>query len=185
MKGARAALRYAKAILNLAKDSGLEKEVNKDMEFINATISRSEDLERMLKSPVINATDKNIALKALFEGKVNAITLGLFNLLEENKRTVMLQSIAQQYIIIYDYLKSMDTAIVTTAIPLTKDLETQILKKVIELTGNETGIENKIDPKIIGGFILRVGDLQYDASISNNFSELRKEFDNSQYIPKI
>ena len=111
--------------------------------------------------------------------------LGLFNLLEENKRTVMLQSIAQQYIIIYDFLKSLDTAIVTTAIPLTADLEAQILEKVIELTGNKTNIENIIDPKIIGGFILRVGDMQYDASISNNFSELRKEFDNSHYIPKI
>ncbi len=185
MKGARAALRYARAILNLAKDSGLEKEVNKDMEFISGTISGSEDLERMLKSPVIKSAEKNKALHALFGEKVNAITLGLFNLLEENKRTVMLQSIAQQYIIIYDFLKSLDTAIVTTAIPLTADLEAQILEKVIELTGNKTNIENIIDPKIIGGFILRVGDMQYDASISNNFSELRKEFDNSHYIPKI
>ena len=185
MKGAKASLRYAKAILNLAKDSGLEKEVNKDMLFINGTISGSKDLQRMLKSPVIKSVEKNKALNALFSKKINAITLGLFNLLEENKRTDILQSIAQQYTIIYDFLKSMDTAIVTTAVSLTSDLEKQILKKVIELTGHETSIENIIDPKIIGGFILRVGDMQYDASISNNFSELRKEFDNSHYIPKI
>ena len=74
MKGARAALRYARAILNLAKDSGLEKEVNKDMEFISGTISGSEDLERMLKSPVIKSAEKNKALHALFGEKVNAIT---------------------------------------------------------------------------------------------------------------
>ncbi|MDB3914024.1 F0F1 ATP synthase subunit delta, partial [Flavobacteriaceae bacterium] len=44
---------------------------------------------------------------------------------------------------------------------------------------------NSVNPAILGGFILRVGDVQYDASISNHLNELRKEFDNSHYIPKI
>lgn len=185
MKGIRPALRYARAILNLAKDSGLETEVNADMQFISATISESDDLQTMLKSPVIKAADKNKVLQAIFGDKVNAVSLGLFNLLEENKRMVMLQPIPQQYTIIYDYLKSMDTAKVTTAVPLTKDLEEKVLQKVVEITGNKTSIENIVDPSILGGFILRVGDMQYDASISNNLNELRKEFDDSQYIPKI
>lgn len=185
MKGIRPALRYARAILNIAKDSGLETEVNADMQFISATISESDDLQTMLKSPVIKAADKNKVLQAIFNGKVNTVSLGLFNLLEENKRMVMLQPIAQQYTIIYDFLKSMDTAKVTTAVPLTKELEEKVLQKVVEITGNKTSLENTVDPSILGGFILRVGDMQYDASISNHFNELRKEFDDSQYIPKI
>jgi F-type H+-transporting ATPase subunit delta len=185
MKQARTALRYARAILNLAKDSGLESEVKADMQCISGTISESEDLQTMLKSPIIKAADKKNVLNAIFTDKVNTISLGLFNLLEENKRMVILQPIASQYRIIYDHLKNRDIAKVTTAVPLTKELEDKILKKVIELTGNKTSIENTVDPAIIGGFILRVGDMQYDASISNNFNELRKEFDNSQYIPKI
>lgn len=185
MKGARPALRYARAILNLAKESGLETEVNADMQFINATISENDDLQTMLKSPVIKAADKKKVLNAIFTDKVNAVSLGLFNLLEENKRMVMLQPIASQYTIIYDYLKSMNIAKVTTAVALTKEMEEKVLNKVVELTGNKTSIENTVDPSILGGFILRVGDMQYDASISNNFNELRREFDNSQYIPKI
>ena len=185
MKGARPALRYAKAILNLAKESGLETEVNADMQCINETIAANSDLQTMLKSPVIKAADKKKVLNALFADKVNAVSLGLFNLLEENKRMVMLQPIASQYTIIYDYLKNMNLAKVTTAVALTKDMEEKVLKKIVELTGNKTSIENTIDPSILGGFILRVGDMQYDASIANNFNELRREFDNSQYIPKI
>ncbi|WKD85432.1 ATP synthase subunit delta [Polaribacter huanghezhanensis] len=185
MKGARAALRYARAILNLAKESNLEGEVNNDMLLIYETIDHSDDLQTMLKSPIIKSSNKRNVLEALFTGKINALSLGLFHLLDDNKRMVMLGQIAQQYTIIYNFLKLKDTAIVTTAVPLTTDLEAQILKKVIELTGNKTSIENRVDPKIIGGFILRVGDMQYDASLSNNFSELRKEFDNSHYIPKI
>ena len=185
MKGARPALRYAKAVLNLAKESGIESEVNADMQFINATISENDDLQTMLKSPVIKASDKKKVLNAIFTDKVNAVSLGLFNLLEENKRMVMLQPIASQYTIIFDYLKNMNIAKVTTAVALTKEMEEKVLNKVVELTGNKTSIENIIDPSILGGFILRVGDLQYDASISNNFNELRREFDNSHYIPKI
>ena len=185
MKGARPALRYARAILNLAKESGLETEVNADMQFINATISESHDLQTMLKSPVIKAADKKKVLDAIFKDKVNAVSLGLFNLLEENKRMVMLEPIASQYTIIYDYLKNMNIAKVTTAVALTKDMEQKVLDKVVELTGNKTSLENIIDPSILGGFILRVGDMQYDASISNNLNELRREFDDSQYIPKI
>ena len=185
MKGARPALRYAKAILNLAKDTGVETEVNKDMQLIASTISENSDLETMLKSPVIKAVDKKNVLKALFSDKVNNVSLGLFNLLEENKRMIMLEAIAKRYTIIYDYERSMDIAKVTTAVPLTKALEEKVLSKIVELTGNKASIENIVDPKVLGGFILRVGDVQYDASISNHFNELRKEFDNSHYIPKI
>ena len=185
MKGARPALRYAKAILNLAKDTGVETEVNKDMQLIASTISENSDLETMLKSPVIKAVDKKNVLNALFSDKVNNVSLGLFNLLQENKRMIMLEPIAKQYTIIYDYLKSMQIAKVTTAVPLTKDLEEKVLAKIVALTGNKASIENIVDPAVLGGFILRVGDVQYDASISNHFNELRKEFDNSHYIPKI
>ncbi|WP_347173175.1 ATP synthase F1 subunit delta [Polaribacter uvawellassae] len=185
MKGTRPALRYAKAILNIAKESSLESKVNLDMQLIYETISSSDDFQTMLKSPVIKASSKKKVLDALFADKVTSISLGLFNLLEENKRMIMLAPIAQQYTIIYDFLKNMDTAKVTTAVPLTKSLEEKILEKIVELTGNKTSIENKIDPAILGGFILRVGDMQYDASISSNLNEIRKEFDNSQYIPKI
>ncbi|WP_369048806.1 ATP synthase F1 subunit delta [Tenacibaculum sp. UWU-22] len=185
MKGTRAALRYAKAILNLAKEQGLESEVNNDMQLIAATISNSTDLETMLKSPVIKAADKKKVLTALFSDKINAISLSVFNLLQENKRMVMLLPIAKQYTIIYDHLKSIQVAKVTTAVPLNKETEEKIATKIVALTGNKANIENIVDPKIIGGFILRVGDIQYDASISNHFNELRKEFDNSHYISKI
>lgn len=185
MKEARPALRYAKAILNLAKDSGNEALVNDNMKLIVATIAESADLDAMLKSPIIKAADKRKVLAALFGDKVDNIVKGLFNLLEENKRMIMLAPIAKQYSVIYDYHKSMQVAKVTTAVALTKELEDKIQAKIVELTGNNASIENIVNPDILGGFILRVGDVQYDASIANQFNELRREFDNSHYIPKI
>ena len=185
MKNARAAIRYAKALLNLAKDSKEETAVNNDMLFITTTISENEEFEVMLNSPIVKSSDKINVLNALFKEKVNTITLGLFHLLKDNKRIAMLASIAKQYAIIYDFEKHMQMARVTTAVPLTTEIEKQILAKIVTLTGEEANLENLVNPAILGGFILRVGDVQYDASISNYLNELKKEFDNSHYIPKI
>ncbi|SDS49992.1 ATP synthase F1 subcomplex delta subunit [Polaribacter sp. KT25b] len=185
MKDARAAIRYAKAILNLAKDSKEETAVNDDMLFISKTISENDEFEVMLNSPIVKISDKINILNAIFKGKVNNITLGLFHLLQDNKRISMLYSIAKQYAIIYDFDKHMQVAKVTTAVPLTKEIETKVLAKIVTLTGDKANLENEVNPNILGGFILRVGDMQYDASISNYLNELKKEFDNSHYIPKI
>tara|TARA_R100000789_G_C3012371_1_gene151627 strand:+ start:972 stop:1529 length:558 start_codon:yes stop_codon:yes gene_type:complete len=185
MKDARAALRYAKAILNLAKDVKEESAVEKDMQLIVTTISENQEFEVVLDSPIIKATDKMKVLNAMFANKVKNITLGLFNLLLENKRISLLGSIAKQYSILYDYYKHIQVAKVTTAVPITSDIEQQVLAKIEALTGEKANLENEVNPAILGGFILRVGDVQYDASISNYLNELKKEFDNSHYISKI
>jgi F-type H+-transporting ATPase subunit delta len=185
MKDSRAALRYAKAILNLAKDSKIESKVNEDMMLVASTISENTDLEVMLRSPIIKAAAKQNVLNTLFESHVNELTLGVFHLLLENKRLDILYPVAKQYTIIYDYLKNIEIAKVTTAVPITQEIEDEVLAKILKLTGHNATIENHVNPAILGGFILRVGDLQYDASISNHLNKLRKEFDNSHYIPKI
>jgi F-type H+-transporting ATPase subunit delta len=97
----------------------------------------------------------------------------------------MLHSIAKQYAIIYNFDKHMQVAKVTTAVPLTKEIEAKVLAKIVALTGKKANLENVVNESILGGFVLRVGDVQYDASISNYLNELKKEFDNSHYIPKI
>lgn len=185
MNDTRAALRYAKAILNLAKESKSETAVNEDMLLILQTISENSDLEAMLNSPVIKSSNKIEVLNALFGKKISNISLGLFQLLEENKRIGLLKAIAKKYAIIYDFDKHILEAKVTTAVPITDALEKQVLKKIVDLTGDKANLVNEVDPEILGGFILRVGDVQYDASIANHLNQLRKEFDNQDYISKL
>lgn len=185
MKGTRAALRYAKAILNLAKESKKETEVNGSMQAIVETIQGSSELEAVLDSPVIKVEDKIKVLNAVFSETIDQISLGVIGLLGENKRLPLLSEVAKQYSILFDHDKLVDVARVTTAVPLTKALSNKVLAKIKELTGHEATIENVVNPEIIGGFILRVGDIQYDASISSNFNELKRQFDNSHFVAKI
>lgn len=178
MSDSRAALRYAKAIIDLAVENKATEALEKDMQGIVSTIAESNELGEMLTSPVIKAAAKKEALLAIFKG-CHKVTEGTIEMLVDNKRISILNQVATKYLILNEELKGKDIAFVTTAVPLTADLKKKVLAKVSELTGNKVTIENKIDESILGGFVLRVGDLQYDASIANKLSSLKREFTNS------
>ena len=175
MAESRAAIRYAKAVLSLATDNKVTEVVNADMKQISSVIAENSDLGAMLQSPVIRSADKKAVLTSVFSG-VNAATSNLIDTLITNKRIALLGDVASKYIQLYDQLRDTQVAKVTSAAPLTAELEKKILAKVKELTGKTTEIENTVDESILGGFILRVGDLQYDASIANKLNKLKREF---------
>ncbi|NQY04690.1 MAG: ATP synthase F1 subunit delta [Flavobacteriaceae bacterium] len=174
MTGTRAAVRYAKAILSLAQEQNVANEVNGDMKIIRKTIADNKELQAFLQSPVIKSDIKKASLKEIFS-TVNSATTGLIDVLIDNKRVGLLEATAEKYMIQYDLVMGKQVAKVTTAIPLTKELESKILAKVKELTGNEATIENTVDESILGGFILRVGDLQYNASVAQKLQNLKRE----------
>ena len=181
MNGSRAAIRYAKAILSFALEQQKEVEVNNDMLLVANTIQDSKELQLLLNSPVLKTELKKSALKEIFASKTSALTIGLINLLIDNKRLPILGEVAKKYNVIFDSLKGIEIAKVTTAIPLTEELNQLVLKKVIEITGKQATIESIINPDIIGGFILRVGDIQYDASVANKLQVLKRQFENESF----
>ena len=175
MAGTRAATRYAKAVLSLASDQNAEVSVNQDMMLISKTIADNEDLETLLKSAVIKAELKKETLNKIFP-KLNTISSNLFNILVSNKRIYILGDITTKYSILFDELKGKEKAIVITAIPMTNTLEAKVLSKVKELTNKSVELENIVDETIIGGFILRIGDKQYNASVADKLNKLKREF---------
>jgi len=185
MKGTRAALRYAKAVLNLAKEKELAEVVNVDLQLIVDTLETNNDLKVILLNPVIKSGVKKTILTKIFDSKINGITKGLLDLLIEKKRLNILEAVAKEYTIIFDFDMGIEVAKVTTAIPLTKKLENTILEKVKSLTGKIVTIKNTVNPDLIGGFILRIGDLQYDASITGKLNLLKRDFEDNHYISKL
>ena len=179
MIGSRAAIRYAKALLSLSLDLKKVDLVNDDMQLIATTIEENEELQNMLDNPVIKLETQRSTLIALFDKKIDKLSTNLINLLIENKRLPILQEVAFQYTLLFDEHNGAQNAEVTTAVPLTGVLEEKVLAKVKELTGKKVSLENIVDPAIIGGFILRVGDKQFDASILGKMNNLRRAFENN------
>ncbi|WP_435315117.1 ATP synthase F1 subunit delta [Cellulophaga fucicola] len=178
MNESRAAIRYAKAILNQSVEAKVTEAVEKDMYSVVETISDSKELQDLLASPIVEGQLKKNALLAVFAG-TNTVSQGLISLLVDNKRVSLLKEVAQHYIVLSKKIKGEESAVVTTAVPLTADLEARILEQLTTLTGKKVTITNVIDESIIGGFVLRIGDLQYNASVANKLNSLKREFSNS------
>ncbi len=177
MTGSRAAVRYAKAILEMAQASNVAAQVNEDMALIASTIKGNKELNDFINSPTIKADVKESALNEVFSGAQN-ITKGLFHLLLENKRFGILEQVAVQYNAQYDVASGIETATVTTAFPITAELENKVMAKIKEFSNKKITIENIVDPSIIGGFILRIGDMQFNASVANRLLTLKRELSN-------
>ena len=175
MRLSRAASRYAKAILSLAVERNEAAAVNEDMKNVMVTISKSKDLQNFLTSPLINSTKRKSGLKEVFKSS-NALTQGLFDLLVENNRSEILQDVAMSYVVLFEEMNKREIATVTTAVEITSELEKKVLAKAKELAGKEITLQKKIDPSIIGGFVLRVGDKEINASVQNKFGELKRTF---------
>lgn len=174
--GNRAAIRYAKAVLDLAQDKNVAEVVNNTMSAIASTIAGSKALNDVLHNSVIKSAMKKEALLKIFPN-LDALTQNLLDVLITNKRLHIIGYVAKNYQELYDKQQGIVEAKVTTAVPLTEALTTKVLAKVKTLTGSDkVAIQNVIDDSILGGFILRVGDIQYNASISNQLNKLKKEF---------
>ena len=175
MAGTRAAIRYAKAVLSLAKDQNATDVVNNDMKLIANTLATSKDLSEALQSPVIPSSIKKSTLLEVFKN-ADKSTNNLIDTLVTNNRINILGDIAVKYGELLDKSKGVEVATVTTAVALTDDLKKRVLEKAKTLTGKDVEVENIIDEDILGGFILRIGDLQYNASVANQLNKLKREF---------
>ncbi len=173
----RAAIRYAKAILETAVASGTTEKVNQDMLSVVASMAGSAELSEFLSSPIISTEVKMNAVSEVFAA-VQPETKSLFRLLQENKRFEILAEIAKQFNAQYDVMNGVEVAKVTTAIAMDAELESKVLAKIATISDKKITIENIVDPSIIGGFILRIGDKQYNASVANRLQELKREFSN-------
>jgi F-type H+-transporting ATPase subunit delta len=172
----RAANRYAKALLDLALEKKQEEIVQKDMQFISDTIASNNELQMLLVSPIFKITDKKAAIKSIFKNNSSNLSNNLIDLLATNKRMPLLQEIAKQYNILFNEVKETVKALVTTSFPIDDSMRKKVLAKATSLVGNKKiSLENKVDENIIGGFILRVGDVQIDASILNKLNNLKRE----------
>jgi F-type H+-transporting ATPase subunit delta len=172
MRGTRAALRYAKAALAFANETKAATHVAHDFTAMGALLRSNTELQDMLVNPLLPSAQKESVLISIFPEACSE-TRQVFSLLAQNNRLALLFQTGIQYLDLYAKQQGEVTAYVTTAVPLSSELETVIRDKAKALTQSKIQFENKIDPSILGGFILKIGDIQYDASITHQLQSLK------------
>ena len=185
MQGTRVASRYAKSFIDLTVEQGLMEQAYADMKTILDVCKSNPDFVIFLKSPVINTDKKQEVLKQIFAGKLNKITDAYIHLITSKKREIYLEEIAAEFVEQYKANKKILTAVITTASGLDDIIRQQVMAIVKGGGNNEVVLEEKINKDILGGYIIRVGDKQIDASISRKLNNLRRNFAENPYIKEI
>lgn len=172
----KAASRYAKALIDLSVEQNSFEEIRNDMVLVEQVIDQNSELEAVLQNPVIPLDKKYSILESIFGESVHKITNLYLKIIVDKGRSAILFDTTRAYIRQYNVIKGIITAEVTSAIALTDANKAEIVAIVKrEMGAKEVLIKEKLNEALIGGFVLKVGDRQFDASIAGSLNKLKKE----------
>jgi len=182
MKQSRVTIRYAKALFQLSVEQNSLEDAHNDMMFIDSLCSECKDFSILLKSPIVKTDHKLRIFEEIFASKISKVSMMFVSIITTKKRESFLAEIAKSFITLYKEYNNIETAVVTTAIPLTETLKNEVLAYIIADSNNKVELTEVVDKNIIGGAIIRMGDKQLDTSVANEISELRQMFNKNLYL---
>ena len=177
MKSTKAAIRYAKALLEMSIEQKVLDPVLHDMSRIITMAQSSQDFVSFLNSPIIN-TDKKIKIINALIVDLQPLSAGFISLIVKNGRSAMLPFIASGYSSLLEKHRGIVSGTITSAVALDNDSRKKIIDKLSKTFAGELRLVEKIDPALIGGFIITIGDKQIDSSVASKLKNLRQELTN-------
>ncbi|MBD8081822.1 ATP synthase F1 subunit delta [Chryseobacterium caseinilyticum] len=176
MLTSKVAKRYAQGLLEFTNESGQTATVFSEMKDVKKLMSESEDLNKFFKTPYIDAKKKVEVAKEIFKG-LSPVSQNLITLVIKHGRENHLKHIAQEFINKVEDINGVQRVTLTTATQLSNDNLNEILKSSNLVKPNSNfDINVIVKPEILGGYILRVGDQQVDASVKSKLNNIKKDF---------
>jgi F-type H+-transporting ATPase subunit delta len=167
-----AAKRHAQAVFQLALERGELEKWLEDLKTIATTLSEPQ-LMAILESPKVHLDEKIGLISRCLPG-VSQLALNLVYLLVARRRLRLIDQIVSEYQRLADAYQGLEHAEVTTAIPLDEEDKKRLSERLAELTGTRIMLTTKVDPDVIGGFVVRIGDRLIDGSTKSKLDSLRK-----------
>ncbi|HQI46450.1 MAG TPA: ATP synthase F1 subunit delta [Bacteroidales bacterium] len=181
MKESRIAVRYAKALFELSLEQNNLEQTNQDMLLVSSVCKQNKDFRYMLSSPIIKTDKKQKIIKSIFGEKINTLSLAFLNIISLKRREILIDQIATQFLALYHDYKGILPVHLTTASDSDEEIRSVVKQIVNKFTQKEILLMEEIKKDILGGFILRFGQYQYDDSIRNKIMKLKREFNVNIY----
>lgn len=175
MDTSKIGIRYSKALFALAEEKGLLNETRKDVDLVFSSIREIGDINLFLNSPVVKESKKRKFIEQIFKGKVSDYVLKFLDLIVKNKREQHIEDICRDFIDYYKEYKGIKSAVITTAFNLDKKLRDEIYNEIKKELKADVELIERVNENIVGGFILQIDGIQYDASIANKLNHIKRE----------
>ncbi len=186
MNNPRLAHRYAKSLIDMAVELNQLNAVHDDIMLLNSVCEKSREFVVMLNSPIIPADKKYKIIQAITHEKVSKITQTFIKLLASKNRESNLPEIIKSFIEQFNKIKGIHKVKLTTALPVSDEIKNSFIKRIESSSSiNNIELETITDEKIIGGFVLEMDGKLIDASILRDLNDVKKQFDNNDYIHKL
>lgn len=175
------ARRYAQALTEQASADGTVNTIDKDMDLIRESLDGSRELVTFFGSPVISREKKTAVVDELFAPRVHETTLKFLKLLIDKQREGIIPAVARAYRELRDEQQGIIEATARVAQPLQKAEEKDLQQRLETLTGKQIRLQTKVDPSLIGGLVVRVGDTVYDGSVRHQLENLRERLEHGSF----
>lgn len=174
MNESQISVRYAKALFKSAVETKILDSVNKDMDLLAETC-KLDDFLYMLELPSLQPSQKSKFIASLFDKNMSDISLSLIHLVIKNKRESYLPGIARNFRDLYRTEKGIRSAELVTA----QEVDDSTIKRIRELItksfDSDVELSASLDADLIGGFVLKIEDQQYDSSVASNLKRMKKQ----------
>jgi len=181
MRETRIAIRYAKALFELSMEQKSLEQTHQDMILVRNVCTENKDFRLLLSSPIIKIDKKQNVMKSVFEGKIGKLSLAFLNIIASKRRENFIEPIAEQFLAVYQEHKGIISAVLTTATGADDQIRKTVKELVHGFTKKDVDLVEEIKNEIIGGFILRFGQYQFDDSIRKKIMKLKREFNINVY----
>jgi F-type H+-transporting ATPase subunit delta len=186
MQNPRLAARYAKSLLDIAVEQNSLDAIYSDMQGLDAVCNESAEFVSLMRSPIVKADRKQAVLQELTKGSANTLTTAYLNLIVHKGREYFLPEIISSFIDLYKKNKNIVDVHLTTAQALDDDMKQALLSKIqTQFPGYSIDLHTKVNPDLIGGFVLESNNNMFDASIIRDLKDIRKQFMNNMFVPNI
>lgn len=174
MNESKISVRYAKALFQAALEEKIADSIMTDLKKVGAVAS-SPEFREMLSSPVVKTSGKKKVFNELFSAEIKPLSMKFLNMVLDNKRETSLEGIIRYFTRLYKEQKGILSAGLITPMPLSAEFRNKLRELLKKLYQSDIELEERIKPELIGGFILKVEDEQFDASVSTALTRIEKD----------
>lgn len=165
---------YAQSILQVAQGEGVLDRVERELSQFKELLEKNDSLQEFLKDPKITSEGKQKAVGEILGGDVSGVTRHQIALILSQERAPLLLKIVEEFFRLATESRKKLTARVTTAVPLSEETGKKMEKILSEMAGEPVFLKNSVDPSILGGAVIRIGERIIDGSIKGQLLRLRE-----------